>query len=153
MPCLQVTFLVQTAVLIMPCLNQVRKPKSKHNTTLHEYSSTLTPYDLPNLYHFLQQSRPPVSLSHPITASTLSSPSRPHASPSLLSTTTIKSHWAINHYSARRNHAVSNPSSSHIRRRPPLSHISVATFTFVLMLVLIRSHLHHYPDASPNHFP
>ena len=51
--------LSQTAVLIMPCLNQVGKPKSKHNAAL--YPSSLTPHcahDLPNHQHHLHQSRP-----------------------------------------------------------------------------------------------
>ena len=142
--------LVPAVVRIMPGLNQVGKPKSRHNATLHP--SSLTPY--PRRPQPLSSppsvSPTPVSLSHAATASTLSPRSRPHASPSLSSTITIKSYWAINHYSAGRNHAVSNPlvlaHSSPCCSLP--SHIH-----HVLVLVPIHSHLHRRPDASPNRLP
>ena len=81
--------LVQTVVQIMPNLNQVGKPKPKHNATL--YPSSLTSqctYDLPSYQPPPSVSPNTLSLSHSTTASTVTPPSRPHASYSLLNTTT-----------------------------------------------------------------
>ena len=149
--------LVPAVVQSMPTLNQVGKPKSKRNPTLYEYPSSLTPYfthDLPNCQHQLR-SPTTISLSHPTIASTLPPSPRLHAPPSLLSTNTMESYWAINDYSVGRNHTVSNPSPLHTRRRSPLSHTSVATFTmsWCCSPSVVTFMFSIVPDGSPNRFP
>ena len=74
---LQVKLSSQPAVVrIMSGLNQVGKPKSKHNSTLHctlQVTLRTVPMICPTIsITFISQSRPPVSLSHATTASTLS---------------------------------------------------------------------------------
>ena len=132
----------QIVVLIMPGPNHVRKPKSKHNATLYLDPSTHS------VLHVLTISQPlpsppsvsptPLSLSHAATASTLSPPPRPRASPSLLSTNTIKSYWAMNHYSAGHNHSVSNPL------------VATHSSSFVPSFPHFCSHIHHHSDAGPH---
>ena len=113
--------LVPAVVRIMPGLNQIENPNRNTIYTLPFNShSVLCPRSPQPLSSPASVSFTPVSLSHAATACTLTLHSRPHAPPSLLSTSTMKSYWAINHYSVGRNHAVSNPSSSHTRRRPPV---------------------------------
>ena len=128
--------LAQIVVVIMPGLIQVR------NTILHcslQVSLRAVPT---NHQHHLHQSRAPVLLSHATTASTLSPPSRPRPSPSLLSTTTHHTIMLdINYYSAGRDHSVSNRSCSLWSSSCPLPYF--------------RSNLrpHHHCDTGAHPFP
>ena len=82
--------LVQAIVRIISCLNQAVKHKSKTQWCTLPFKSHSTTTNITSI-----SLATPVSLSHSTTASILSPTPRPHASPRLLSTTTIKSNEAM----------------------------------------------------------
>jgi hypothetical protein len=90
----------------------------------------------------------PVSLSHTATAfnhlTCISSPSHPHASPSLLSTDTMKSYWATTYCSAGRVEPL------FLAHSAPSSSLPYSTSVFTFIPIRYHLHIHHRPDAGPH---